>query len=405
MSSPPSPSPPPLQPVDAQKTEESPSYTTMPSTASEPQQEKPPPNTTIPSAAPEAQREEPPSNTITPPPEPELSPGATAAPSPLSPSPSPSPSPHSPPRNPSPALLSRLRAILHLLKSRTHLLAHRLDTLLLRLSHLLSNPASTDALLSTISYTLSLLSSLLRKTLTRRLSTIPTKSSAILLSGETSTLLAEISIQTPTPTPPSTKALVSIGESAKALAATMDDYRIFVRLWGLVGIYTWARGTYLSPSLRAASPQTHMTDKLLKAITWTQIASCTLFQLLENLAYLSSKSILNLCSKTGESLDARYWIWSSRFWAIHVGLEFLRLYIISSSSSSSSSPDDNEKERKIQREKDSWAWTRDLVTNLAYFPLTIHWGRERGLLSETGVAVLGVVAGGTLVVDAWRGAR
>jgi hypothetical protein len=49
-----------------------------------------------------------------------------------------------------------------------------------------------------------------------------------------------------------------------------------------------------------------------------------------------------------------------------------------------------------------WVWWKDVVSNLAYAPMTLHWLMERGLLSDWGVGACGMVAGGALLVDAWR---
>jgi hypothetical protein len=70
---------------------------------------------------------------------------------------------------------------------------------------------------------------------------------------------------------------------------------------------------------------------------------------------------------------------------------------------------DGEKEDKIldeQRAKEEkleeWLWWKDLASNLAYAPMTVHWSLEQGLLSDPGVGACGIVAGGALLADAWR---
>lgn len=71
--------------------------------------------------------------------------------------------------------------------------------------------------------------------------------------------------------------------------------------------------------------------------------------------------------------------------------------------------DDGEKEDKIKREElvkaaklEDWVWWKDLASNVAYAPMTLHWSIESGLLSDWGVGACGMVAGGALLADAWR---
>lgn len=316
--------------------------------------------------------------------------------------PSSTPDKQSPPPS-SPSTLQKLR--LYIVRYLA-LIGRSSDRNLVRLSKLLSTPGGTDVLLCTTSYTLTLVHALLSKVLERKLASIATqiaeKTDGILLPGET--LIASL------PAPTSTKLIAQVVGSSKALADTIADYRIFVRLWGMIGIYTWARATYLDPLPTQASSK----DKTLRGLTWTSIASCVAFQLLENGAYLSSKGTLTTASWTGDVGKARenqWWLWSSRFWAAYVGIELLRLGAMQfyHTPSAPRTLDDGEKEEKIKHEEaiqaeklENWLWWKDLASNLAYAPMTIHWSRENGLLSDLGVGGCGIVAGGTLLVDAWR---
>jgi hypothetical protein len=303
---------------------------------------------------------------------------------------------------PKATLLQRVRFLLLRYLTRT---ARSTDRTLVRLSKLLSTPGGTDVLLCTTSYTLTLIHALLSRLLEQRLALIATeiaeKADGILLPGET--LIASL------PAPTSTKVIAQAVGSSKALAEVISDFRIFVRLWGVLGLYTWARSTYQDPLPRDAGRK----EKVLRALTWAAIASCVGFQVLENGAYLSSKGALTTSSWTGEvgkARENRWWLWSSRFWAAYVGVELLRLGVerYHKASSSILAQDDGEKEDKIQREEawkkvklEHWLWWKDLASNVAYAPMTVHWSLERGLLSDLGVGVCGMVAGGALLADAW----
>lgn len=287
--------------------------------------------------------------------------------------------------------------------------ARSTDHNLVRLSELLSTPSGIDVLLCTTSYTLTLVHALLSRLLERKLAEIAVniaeKAEGVLFPGET--LIASLPAST------STKVLAQIVGSSKALAETIADYRIFVRLWGVVGLYTWARGLYREPLPKDANSK----QKVLRGLTWAAIASCIAFQTLENGAYLSSKEALTTTAWTGSRGKARemkWWIWSSRFWAAYVGIELVRIgvqgyYHPSNSTQVPETSDDGEKEDKVKREEnirakklENWLWWKDLTSNIAYAPMTIHWSLERGVLSDWGVGACGMVAGGSLLVDAWR---
>ena len=328
-------------------------------------------------------------------------PASTAASQPT-PQPDAIPSP-SPPSQPT--FLRRLQFLLLKYLAKT---AGTTDRTLVRLAKLLSTPNGTDVLLCTTSYTLTLVHAILSRVLERRLASIATeiaeKAEGVLLPGET--LIATL------PAPTSTKVIAQVVGSSKALSDVISDFRIFVRLWGVLGLYTWARDTYRDPLPQGASRK----EKILRVLTWSAITSCVGFQVLENGAYLSSKGALTTASWTGDVGKARentWWLWSSRFWAAYVGVELVRLgvqrYYSSSSPSILASQGDGEKEDKIQAEErmraqklENWLWWKDLASNLAYAPMTVHWSMEKGLLSDWGVGACGIVAGGANLADAWR---
>ena len=70
---------------------------------------------------------------------------------------------------------------------------------------------------------------------------------------------------------------------------------------------------------------------------------------------------------------------------------------------------DGEKEDKLRVEQErreeqskSFKWWKELVSNVAYEHMTLHWSVEEGLLSNVQVGVCGMVAGGAMLADAWR---
>lgn len=284
----------------------------------------------------------------------------------------------------------------------------RIDRFLVRLSTILESPTATDALLGTVGYILELLGALLSRFLTHRLvslaSTIADKAEDVLLPGET--VVATI------PTTGSDKLMSQIATGSKAFAAVIADFRIFVRMWGLAGLYMWARGLWHAPLGKEAGPK----ERAVRRITWAQIASLVVFQVLENGAYLASKGALTSDAWTGDAgkrKEVAWWIWSSRFWAAHVALEIVRVGVLkyygedeAAKGTEKEIVGDDEKEGKLlleQKKRQRWLWWRDAISNVAYMPMTLHWSveEERGFLSDWGVGMLGAIGGGSLLVDAW----
>jgi hypothetical protein len=258
------------------------------------------------------------------------------------------------------------------------------DRTLARLSKILSTPSGTDRLLATTCYTLTLLSATINATLTKNVQRVAEqfadKAAAALEPGES--VIATFT------TPPLTASLANLSKSSAKLAGLISDFRIFTRLWGLLGLYAWGKATYLSPP----------TDPVLKRIAYSQVFVNTIFQILENRAYLASKNIITrLPAQQGSD-----WIWSSRFWMAHVSLDFIRLYrtrVLRNKRSSEAKAGDEE--AKVQIKKEESTWWREFIVDACYLPLTIHWSTD-GILSQAQVGLLGTAAGATGLRHMWR---
>ena len=140
-------------------------------------------------------------------------------------------------------------------------------------------------------------------------------------------------------------------------------------------MWAWAAATIRSPAK----------DRLLKTVAWTQVISCTLFQALENAAYLATKGVVEV---RGDRVVSLY-RWSARFWAVHVLVEFVRLWRVG-------------RVVEVGDEKAEAKWWRDVYVNVAWAPMTWHYSVAGGLISEASVAGLGFVAGVLGLREAWR---
>jgi Peroxisomal biogenesis factor 11 (PEX11) len=150
----------------------------------------------------------------------------------------------------------------------------------------------------------------------------------------------------------------------RTLSDKLSDARILLRLRGIVPTYNWLVNT------EAAPPGDHVLATVAKLQTYTN----TLYFPLENTAYLSSHGILPVSKRT----ESKLWAWSCRLWAAHVALEFVRLG----------------RERELEPEKKvGRRWCAELVQNLAFVPLTVHYSLKNGIgLRQVDIGYLGFIA-------------
>lgn len=267
-----------------------------------------------------------------------------------------------------------------------HGLLQRADGLIAHISRILSTPSGTDKTLQTIQYTLIVLHTQLSRIQEQRfkqlLYAIAHRASATLLPGET--VLATI------PTPDSR--LSSVIEGSKAFSAMCSDFRMFTRLWGLLGVYHWAKSTYKSP------PE----DPVVKALVWTQVLAGVGYQAYENVAYLAMKGVLR-GERFSALQQAKWYELSSRFWMTHVALEVVRLMRVWQLSAASKEVNaDQSDERKVEVAKEREVWRKALSVNLAWAPITAHYSWPQGCLSNDWLGLLGTFAGVVGFRELWR---
>ena len=264
-----------------------------------------------------------------------------------------------------------------------YLLLFRCDRILNRLTAVLSTPAGTDTLLATTGYTLQLLHANLNTLLASQLQRLAHKvlqnSRDVLLPGET--VIASL------PAPATATFLVRLSASSKALSDLIADYRIFVRLWGLLAIYQWGKSVVFDPPA----------DKVLQRVGLAHVAVNVAFQGLENLAYLGQHGVISRSPQR----QARDWVWSSRFWAAHVLLEFVRLARLRALWDRETI-DGDDKEAKAKRKDEVDAWWRELLINVLYAPMTLHWSVEEGLFGDGLIGFFGATAGTLALRDIWK---
>ncbi|KAF4551237.1 Peroxisomal biogenesis factor 11-like protein 2 [Elsinoe fawcettii] len=251
-----------------------------------------------------------------------------------------------------------------------------LDRSATRLSSILSTSTGIDKFMLTLYYTLKLvypqISRIRALRLQHHLSAFLKSANSALLPGESLIAVLQLS---------KTDAyLAETDKSLRLLAAMISEFRMITRLWGLLTMYRWAKGTWVAP------PQ----DTLVKAVTWGQITACTVYQALENVAYLAGKGILR-----GEAVSAErqkaMWLWSCRAWFVHTALEVVRLVRVRQLSGLGEKEVNGEVSEK--RKGEEKAWWRSWYVNAAYTPIAMHYSTEGGLIGDDTLGLLGVVVG------------
>ncbi|RDX57117.1 hypothetical protein OH76DRAFT_1394890 [Lentinus brumalis] len=179
------------------------------------------------------------------------------------------------------------------------------------------------------------------------------------------------------------------------LGGIIGDARMFFRIWGLLPIIQWLISLERNPS------PTRKIRTIERLQGWSMLG----YYPLEHLYYLLSHDIIpdkvalpsvtafipfirTKPSSKSIQLDlGKLGLWSTRFWAAYVVLQLVHLREDSkllqarertlSKTKSGATPAEKEDIRKRRS-----AMLNELVVNLAYLPLTIHWSTEKGVFSN-----------------------
>ncbi|KAG8831246.1 hypothetical protein FRC17_003442 [Serendipita sp. 399] len=179
----------------------------------------------------------------------------------------------------------------------------------------------------------------------------------------------------------------------KKLGSVISDARTLLRLWGLLPIFQWLI------SLERSPPPTR---KLL-TIERLQGLSMLAYYPLEHLYYLGSKGVLPISNEK----IGKYSLWSTRAWAFYVCLQFLHLKedwkllkrrekALAKDTGSLGekgrlSVEQENLRAELLRRKD--AILNELIVNIGYLPLTVHWSLKGGLFkNDIWVHLFGMVA-------------
>ena len=266
-----------------------------------------------------------------------------------------------------------------------------IDAFLTHLQRCFSTPRGIDTVLLFLCYTSRLGSSALSSLAARALHRSAADWIALVSASRTTVLVAADAGKLPSTA--AAAASLLLAQRLKNLSVLLSEARTILRLWGLLGMYFWAKRllsqTFSQPSSSGAGD-----DKtgpppptaLETTISYAQLATCIVFQALENGAYLSSKGVLGWSPAT----QGRAMKWSARLWGLYIGVELGKLAA--------------ERVGAGPREdaKAAAQWRSAFTRNLAWAPLTVHWGSDKGVVSDWMVGAIACVPGVIQMREVWR---
>ncbi|TFK59835.1 hypothetical protein BDN72DRAFT_780200 [Pluteus cervinus] len=207
---------------------------------------------------------------------------------------------------------------------------------------------------------------------------------------------------------------VPVSDSATRLAkagSTIGDSRMLWRFWGLLPIFTWL----ISLERHPQATRNLLTIERLQG--WSMLG----YYPLEHLFYLSSHGIIpssipsirSLFTPSAKPIELKPGVlgmWSCRFWALYVALQFAhlredrKLMLLRQRSMRRASGGTGLSSAEQEELKQRWdAYWSQVLVNLADFPLTIHWSLEKGLFkNEIWLAVFGLASSLISFRTAWR---
>lgn len=186
----------------------------------------------------------------------------------------------------------------------------------------------------------------------------------------------------------------------------MSETRYNLRVFGLIPLWAWGSAVLKAPP----------SDPVLRAVAFLQVFVNVVYQALENVAYLASKGIFPKSFVERRGGIDKWYLWSTRAWLGHVLLEFVRL----ARETTLSRAEDKEVEkikveqgekaaleaaqqREEDRRKETRAWRKSLVNNLAWAPLCLHWSVEQGIgVPDNLIGLISFIAGAWGLYDRWQ---
>ncbi|VUC26515.1 unnamed protein product [Clonostachys rosea] len=180
----------------------------------------------------------------------------------------------------------------------------------------------------------------------------------------------------------------------QSLTGFLDEWQMINRMFGLLDVLV-GTGQFLR-DVRRRRKENLVTDRKDMALESLQHVSMILFHLCEGAACLASKRILTLPSKTQTRLSFA----AVRAWAAFTFLDLARgaiEYRKMKKRGEVTSP-----EEQKEGGKDMQQWRSQFLINMAWAPVTVHWGVDGGLLPDSLASLLAVYATSGIFKDVWK---
>ncbi|WEW61154.1 hypothetical protein PRK78_006644 [Emydomyces testavorans] len=256
------------------------------------------------------------------------------------------------------------------------------DTTILRLSDLISTSSGQETVLATVNYSAEILH--------YALSSSPLQ--AILVR-----LRTRLGLSNPRSPRDGSKSQIP---PFLALASLISETRTAIRLLGLIPLWKWGSATMKSPPV----------DPILRVVAFAQVFVNVVYQFMENVAFLASKGIISQRALQRWGGIGQWYIWATRAWLSHVVLEFVRLWREQSLFAKQKQLSlENCPAKGIGEGQDPAealrlrAWRKSLVSNLAWFPLCVHWSLEKGAgVPNSMTGLISFIAGAWKLSDSWE---
>ncbi|KAI9504053.1 hypothetical protein GGI25_001392 [Coemansia spiralis] len=188
----------------------------------------------------------------------------------------------------------------------------------------------------------------------------------------------------------------SASERVRALSSLVADYRIMIRLTGLVPMAQYIRYAEQFPG------QT----RLLKWLDRIMNLSLVAYYPLEHIYWLGAHQILPFSDKVVDFSG----YWSCRFWAVWVLLQFVHLgeeFRLVKGRKQKIFTQGKMDAAKMQKELDTVdsdvkSLKVQLLINACYFPLTLHWAIRGSTFPDVAVGVFGTIAALAQAYNVWK---
>ncbi|KAM0217664.1 hypothetical protein ACHAPQ_010317 [Fusarium lateritium] len=166
----------------------------------------------------------------------------------------------------------------------------------------------------------------------------------------------------------------------------LDEWQMMNRLWGVLDMWMATRELMTQISSRVSTGASIKPVDV--AIQASQILCLTSFHICEATSFLASKGVSKLSAKAQDKLS----LLAIRSWTAFTMVEIGRLSL-------------DRFHTTYDKEKlgaDEYTWRKDMLQNLAWLSVSLHWSVRDGLMPEGLVSPLAVFATWSLVKDAWR---